>query len=128
MRNFGAADRMTKIMERFGLEEGQELEHPWLTKSVETAQKRWNNAIIWPGNGRSNRDLVPHDAAVRASAHHREQIDAARSAAGKQPSTAVKCRWTAIKGDCLLWLSANHLQISDSQRSQDETQKGSARV
>jgi preprotein translocase subunit SecA len=27
-------------MERFGLEEGQELEHRWLNKSVETAQKR----------------------------------------------------------------------------------------
>jgi preprotein translocase subunit SecA len=40
MRNFGAADRMTRIMERFGLEEGQELEHRWLNKSVETAQKR----------------------------------------------------------------------------------------
>ena len=40
MRNFGAAERMTKIMERFGLEEGQELEHPWLNRSVETAQKR----------------------------------------------------------------------------------------
>src|SRR4030081_1607480 len=40
IRNFGAADRMTKIMERFGLEEGQELEHPWLNRSVETAQKR----------------------------------------------------------------------------------------
>src|SRR6266699_1606023 len=40
MRNFGAADRMTNIMERFGLEEGQELEHRWLNKSVETAQKR----------------------------------------------------------------------------------------
>ena len=40
MRNFGAADRMTKIMEAFGLEEGEELEHPWLNKSVETAQKR----------------------------------------------------------------------------------------
>ena len=40
MRNFGAADRMTKIMERFGMEEGEELEHPWLNKSVETAQKR----------------------------------------------------------------------------------------
>ena len=39
MRNFGAADRMTKIMERFGLEEGQELEHRWLNRSVETAQK-----------------------------------------------------------------------------------------
>src|SRR5258708_4538957 len=40
LRNLGAADRMTKIMERFGLEEGQELEHRWLNKSVETAQKR----------------------------------------------------------------------------------------
>src|ERR1700731_579017 len=40
MRNFGAAERMTRIMERFGLEEGQELEHRWLNKSVETAQKR----------------------------------------------------------------------------------------
>jgi preprotein translocase subunit SecA len=40
MRNFGASDRMTSIMERFGLEDGQELEHPWLNKSVENAQKR----------------------------------------------------------------------------------------
>src|ERR1700676_3961695 len=40
MRNFGASEKMTRIMERFGLEEGQELEHPWLNKSVETAQKR----------------------------------------------------------------------------------------
>src|SRR5439155_25908142 len=40
MRNFGAADRMTKIMERFSLEEAQELEPRWLNKSVETAQKR----------------------------------------------------------------------------------------
>ena len=37
---FGAAERMTKMMERFGLEEGQELEHPWLNKSVENAQKK----------------------------------------------------------------------------------------
>jgi len=40
MRNFGAADRMTKIMERFGMQEGEELQHPWLNRSVETAQKR----------------------------------------------------------------------------------------
>ncbi len=40
MRNFGAADRMTRIMERFGLADGEELEHPWLNRSVETAQKR----------------------------------------------------------------------------------------
>ncbi len=40
MMQFGAAERMTKMMERFGLEEGQELEHPWLNKSVENAQKK----------------------------------------------------------------------------------------
>lgn len=40
MMQFGAAERMTKMMDRFGLEEGQELEHPWLNKSVENAQKK----------------------------------------------------------------------------------------
>jgi preprotein translocase subunit SecA len=40
MRNFGAAERMTKLMERFGMKEGEALEHSWLNKSVETAQKR----------------------------------------------------------------------------------------
>jgi len=40
MRNFAAADRMTAMMERFGMEDGEVLEHPWLNKSVETAQKR----------------------------------------------------------------------------------------
>src|ERR1700737_1248164 len=39
-RNFRASERMTSMMERFGLKEGEELEHPWLNKSVETAQKR----------------------------------------------------------------------------------------
>ena len=40
MRNFGASERMTAMMERFGLKDGEELEHAWLNKSVETAQKR----------------------------------------------------------------------------------------
>ncbi len=40
MRNFAAADRMTSMMERFGMEDGEALEHRWLNKSVETAQKR----------------------------------------------------------------------------------------
>ena len=40
MRNFAAADRMTSMMERFGMEEGEALEHKWLNRSVETAQKR----------------------------------------------------------------------------------------
>lgn len=39
MRLFGS-DRITKVMERVGLEEGQELEHPFLNRSIETAQKR----------------------------------------------------------------------------------------
>jgi preprotein translocase subunit SecA len=39
MRLFGS-DRIVKVMERVGLEEGQELEHPFLNRSIETAQKR----------------------------------------------------------------------------------------
>lgn len=40
MRNFAAAERMTSMMERFGMEDGEALEHRWLNRSVETAQKR----------------------------------------------------------------------------------------
>ncbi|MDD3118533.1 MAG: preprotein translocase subunit SecA [Victivallales bacterium] len=39
MRLFGS-DRIVRIMERFGMEEGETLEHPWLNKSIETAQRR----------------------------------------------------------------------------------------
>ena len=39
MRLF-AQGRMSSIMERFGFKEGEELEHPLLNRSVETAQKR----------------------------------------------------------------------------------------
>ncbi len=39
MRLFGS-DRVAGIMERLGLEEGQVLEHPWLNKSIENAQRR----------------------------------------------------------------------------------------
>ena len=40
MRNFAAAERMTNMMQRFGMEDGEALEHKWLNRSVETAQKR----------------------------------------------------------------------------------------
>ncbi|MGJ8632621.1 MAG: preprotein translocase subunit SecA [Luteolibacter sp.] len=40
MRNFAAADKMTNMMERFGMKDGEALEHSWLNRSVETAQKR----------------------------------------------------------------------------------------
>ncbi len=39
MRLFGSA-RIVNIMERFGLEEGQVIEHPWVSKSIEIAQRR----------------------------------------------------------------------------------------
>ena len=39
MRLFGS-DKIVKYMERMGLEEGQELEHPLLNRSIGTAQKR----------------------------------------------------------------------------------------
>ncbi len=39
MRLFGS-DRIVGIMERFGMEEGEELQHPLLNRSIETAQRR----------------------------------------------------------------------------------------
>ena len=39
MRLFGS-DRLVGIMDRLGLEEGQVIEHPWITKSIEIAQRR----------------------------------------------------------------------------------------
>ena len=39
MRLFGS-DRIAGLMEKFGLEEGEELSHPWLNRSIEGAQKK----------------------------------------------------------------------------------------
>ncbi|MBP7828759.1 MAG: preprotein translocase subunit SecA [Kiritimatiellae bacterium] len=39
MRLFGS-DRISRIMERLGIQEGEVLEHPWLNRSIETAQRR----------------------------------------------------------------------------------------
>ena len=39
MRLFGS-DRLMGIMDRLGLEEGQVIEHPWVSKSIEIAQRR----------------------------------------------------------------------------------------
>ncbi len=39
MRLF-ASDKIIGLMEKFGMEEGQVLEHPWLTHAIESAQKR----------------------------------------------------------------------------------------
>ncbi len=39
MRLFGS-DRISNLMKRMGLEEGQEIEHPWVTKAIANAQKK----------------------------------------------------------------------------------------
>src|SRR2546430_14543539 len=39
MRIFGS-DRISKLMETFGVQENEPIEHPWLTKAIEGAQKR----------------------------------------------------------------------------------------
>jgi len=39
MRLFGS-DKLVGVMDRLGLEEGQVIEHPWVTKSIEVAQRR----------------------------------------------------------------------------------------
>jgi preprotein translocase subunit SecA len=40
MRLFGATDRVGKWMEKIGFNEGDELSHPWLNRSIQSAQKK----------------------------------------------------------------------------------------
>jgi preprotein translocase subunit SecA len=40
MRNFGDSRRLSALMTRFGMKDDEELQHPWLNKSVESAQRR----------------------------------------------------------------------------------------
>jgi preprotein translocase subunit SecA len=42
MRLFGS-DRLIGVMDKLGLEEGQAIEHPWVSKSIEIAQRRVEN-------------------------------------------------------------------------------------
>ncbi len=39
MRKFGS-DKLSGVMERLGMKEGVPIEHPWISKSIENAQKR----------------------------------------------------------------------------------------
>ncbi|WP_048810242.1 preprotein translocase subunit SecA [Candidatus Methylacidiphilum infernorum] len=40
MRNFGDSRKIASLLTKMGMKEDEELEHPWLTKAVATAQKR----------------------------------------------------------------------------------------
>jgi preprotein translocase subunit SecA len=40
MRNFGDSRRISAMMTRLGMEDNEGLQHPWLNRTVETAQKR----------------------------------------------------------------------------------------
>ncbi len=39
MRLFGS-DRISSVMQRIGLKEGEEIQHPWISKAIENAQKK----------------------------------------------------------------------------------------
>ncbi|MDE1171284.1 MAG: preprotein translocase subunit SecA [Verrucomicrobium sp.] len=40
MRNFGDSRRISDLMTKLGMKDDEELQHPWLNRAVETAQKR----------------------------------------------------------------------------------------
>ena len=40
MRNFGDSRRISSLMTKLGMKDDEELQHPWLNRAVETAQKR----------------------------------------------------------------------------------------
>jgi len=40
MKLFGGSDKITNIMDRMNFDEGEVIQHPWITKALERAQKR----------------------------------------------------------------------------------------
>jgi len=40
MRNFGDSRRLSSLMTKLGMKDDEELQHPWLNRSIETAQRR----------------------------------------------------------------------------------------
>ena len=40
MRIFAATERMQSMMQRIGMEKGESIEHPWLSKAIENAQRK----------------------------------------------------------------------------------------
>ncbi len=109
MRNFGAADRMTKIMERFGMDEGEELEHPWLNKSVETAQKR-----VEQRNYMIRKRTLDFDDVMN---QQREVIYGYRNEALDTDDTAALV-WEAVE-EALPDKVAEHLEVAGDEQEPD---------
>ncbi len=65
MRIFGS-ERISNLMKRMGMEEGQEIEHPWVTKAIANAQKR-----VEGHNFEIRKHLLEYDEAMNAQ---REKI------------------------------------------------------
>ena len=45
MRRYGNSEKMTGMLQKVGMEEDEEISHPLLNRSIESAQKRVNNTI-----------------------------------------------------------------------------------
>jgi preprotein translocase subunit SecA len=84
MRLFGS-DRIVKVMERVGLEENQELEHPFLNRSIEQAQKR----------------VEQHNYQIRSSMPSASTIASwtfSRRLSSRRRASSARPRWSPTNG------------------------------
>ena len=110
MRLFGS-DRMGKIMERLGLEEGQVLEHPWLNKSVEKAQRRVEERLaIYLLSRAGQRDLAPGDKIKLA-----EPRNLIAAQCGTAPEVLSRT-FRRLEDDGVLEAAPRHVTIKDPQK------------
>ena len=64
MRRF-ASDRVGEILKRLGMKEGEEISHPWVTKSIARAQKKVENYHF-----EIRRNLLEYDGVLNLSLIH----------------------------------------------------------
>jgi preprotein translocase subunit SecA len=102
MRLFGT-DRMSVIMQKFGLKEGEDIQHPWISKAVESAQRKVEGM-----NFDIRKQLIDFDNVMNKQ---REAVYRLRNAIleGEDISETIKEMMTeALEENVSAWTSAKY--------------------
>jgi preprotein translocase subunit SecA len=75
MRIF-ASDRVASLMQKLGMEEGEAIEHPWVTKAIENAQRKVEGRNFDMRKQLLEYDDVANDQRKEIYAHRTELMDA----------------------------------------------------
>jgi len=107
MRLFGS-DKMSNLMQKLGLKEGEDLQHPWISKAVESAQRKVEGM-----NFDIRRQLIDFDNVINKQ---REAVYGLRNEIldGEDLTTAIKDMiYESVKEKVSLWTVGKYCEEWD---------------